>query len=424
MKKYFFIFIACFFIFILHLIVSGHGIYGDGNGFYSYTHSIIFEKSLDFGPIYEYLESFQGPKYTFSRVFWNASLGPLGIYKNPFPIGTGILWIPSVYIINLFIQDRFSVLLEIGPGITGILFAVAGLYYTQKYLEFFFKKNIANWGSILFFVCSNLFYYASLEPALSHQPAFFIVAYLLYKSQKPEDKFLNYFIIGALSGVLFMTRLADVILLVPVYYNLLKSKPKWDHFIMAPLGAILFSAPLFASYYLMYGSVLSSPYITGASGNFTVAFYKIAEFFLSAKRGLFIWTPIYLLSLVGLYKSKKYLYLIALSALFLVCSFWSANTSAGFGQRFVISGAPYFTFGMCSLIKKWSFKKSAVVFLVIFVWNVLTLFQFYADSRSLIRNENLTIREFVVGQFTTPIKSLNTISRNGLNDFVRNQVLD
>ncbi len=424
MKKYFFIFITCFIIYIIHFVVSGHGIYGDGNGYYSYTNAIFFEKSLNFGPIFNHLENFQGPKYVFSRVFWNASLGPLGIYKNPFPIGTGLFWIPSLAIIYTFVQDKFSLLLEIGPGITGILFAIGGIYFTQKYLENFYDKTTSVFAVLLFFVCSNLFYYSSFEPALSHQPAFFIVSLLLFASHKLKDKFLNFFLMGGLTGLLMITRVADVVLAIPALINLTKVKPKWDHAVMLPVGFIIFSAPLFASYYLMYGGVFTSPYITGASGTFNFTFEQIFEFFLSPKRGLFVWTPVYLLGLLGLIKTKKYIFILTVSILFLICSFWSANTSAGYGQRFAISASPFFIFGISEIMKNYRKNIIYVTFSLLFAWNMLTLFHFYYDSKNLIKNENLTMKNFVVGQFTSPVDAIKTVTDNGFVFFIKNKILD
>lgn len=422
MKKYFLLFTACFVIFIIHVIFSGHAIYGDGNGYYSYAHSIYFEKSLNFEPIYKHLSNFEGKKYTFSRIFWNTEEGPLGIKKNPYTLGTAFFWIPSIAFISLFINDKFSLLYELGTGITGITLSLLGLYFLEKYLNNFYSKKVSVTASLLFFAASNLFYYSSFEPALSHQPAFFIICLLLYKTYKMPDKFLNYFLVGALSGLLFITRMADTVFLLPIYFNLLKLKPKWDHFIMAPVGMFVFSLPLFTSYYLMFGSPFHNPYLTGENGFFSFNIKNIFDFLLSAKRGLFMWHPIYLISLVGLFKSKNYIVLATLLLFTFVSSFWSANTSAGFGQRFAIAGVPLFVLGFAYLVK--NFKNVFAITIILIFWNLLTIFQFYFDSKNLIKNENLTVKDFVVGQIYSPIKAFDILKTKGVNYIYLNNVLD
>jgi len=451
MKKYFLLFIVCFAIFITHLILVRHGIYGDGNGYYTYTQALYFEKSLNFGPIYNHLEKFQGIKGEFSRIFWDTS-------SNPFPIGTGIIWVPSIAIISLFTADRFSIVYEVGPGLTGILLVMGGLYFLEKYLQNFFSKNIAFFSVLFFFLTSNLFYYSSFEPALSHQPAFFLISFLLWKTYNMPSKNFNYFLVGALSGLLFITRVPDIILLIPIYWQILKSSPSVKNWTTILISAIIFSLPLFWSYYAMFGDPFRMPYLSSGIGRFTFSITKIMEFLFTAKRGLFTWTPIYIFGFIGLMtssppfwrgippkedgisafnssvssslavflntviKSRKLIFLLSLTILILVCSFW-ASSSVEFGQRFVVGGIPYFAFGLAKFIEKLNIKYTAILFILLLTWNLLTIFQFYFDKADLIKNDNLTFLMFFKGQFESPIKAFGIIKDRGLNYLIYKKIL-
>lgn len=418
MKKYFFLFAACFTIFTTHLIIVGHGIYGDGNGFYAYTQALYYNHGLDFRPVYNFLEHFQGVKGEFSRIFWDTRY-------NPFPIGTGLIWIPAVAVISLFNPDRFSLVTEIGPGLTGIIMALGGLYFLELYLRNFFSKRNALLYAFSFFFASNLFYYSSFEPALSHQPAFFIISFLLYETYEMRPKTFNFFLVGALSGLLFITRLPDAVLLIPIFWQLYKTSSRLKYWLILVISAAVFSLPLFLSYQIMFGNPFHVPYLYGGSvGTFTVSWTKILEFFFSAKRGLFIWTPIYLLGLAGLVKSKSYVILLTLAVLFLIFSFWSANTSAGFGQRFVLSGIPYFALGFGYLLDKIRPKYALILITVLCVWNFLTLFHFYFDGANMIRNENFTLPQFFSGQFQTPANSVRNARLYGIKTVFQKEVLD
>jgi hypothetical protein len=417
MKKYFLLFIICFTIFIIHLISIRHGIYGDGNGFYAYTQALFFDKGLNFGPIYHSLGTFQGVKGEFSRFFWDRTI-------NPYPIGTGIIWIPSVALISLFSSDRFSMVFEAGPGLTGILLVMGGLYFLERYLQNFFSKKIASFSVLFFFFASNLFYYSSFEPALSHQPSFFIISFLLYMTYKFDKKFINYFLFGALSGLLFITRVADIILLIPIYWQILKGSPAIKNWATIFISAVVFSSPLFWSYYVMSGNAFHMPYLTEGAGisQFTISITKVMEFLFTARRGLFTWTPIYIFSFIGLVKSRKFLFLLSLTLLILLCSFW-ASISVEFGQRWIIGGIPYFAFGLASFIKKISVKKIAILFILLFSWNLLTIFHYYTDKPNMIHNNNLTFPMFFRGQFESPIKAFEVIKDKGLNYFFYKKVL-
>lgn len=415
MKKYFLLFVICFTIFIVHLILIRHGIYGDGNGFYAYTQALFFDKGLNFGPIYNSLGHFQGVKDEFSRFFWDSKI-------NPYPIGTGIVWIPSVALISLFSSDRFSMIFEVGPGLTGIILVLGGMYFLEKYLQNFFSKRIAAFSVMFFFLTSNLFYYSSFEPALSHQPSFFIISFLLYKSYKFDRKFINYFLIGALSGLLFTIRVADILFLIPIYWQIFKSSPTIKNWAITFISAAIFTLPIFWSYFVMSGNPFHLPYLDRGITTYSFKVSSILNFFFTAKRGLFTWTPVYLLSFIGLFKSRKYMFLLSVMLLILFVSFW-ASISVEFGQRWIIGGAAYFIFGLASFIEKLNTKKVAILFALLFTWNLLTIFQFYFNEENVIKNDNLTFSMFFKGQFESPIKAFEIIKDKGLNYFFYKKVL-
>jgi len=423
MKKYFLLFVLAFSIYVFHTIYTGQGIYGDGNGYYTFAQSLYFEKSLNFRPIFDYLSNFNSNKGIFSRIFWDTRPGPIGILKNPFPIGTGIVWIPSLFFIDTLGRlfqlnlNKFSLLYEMGPGLTGIIMVVSGCYFLEKYLCNFFDKKIAQTTVLLFFFASNLFYYASFEPGLSHQPAFFLISFLLWKTHKMKRQTLNYLIVAALSGLLFIIRTPDTILLIPVWWQVLKTGPSGKNLVLMALTGTIFTLPLWISYYLMFGNPLAMPYLTGFSGTFIFKVVRIAEFFFSARMGLFIWTPVYLIGIFGLFLKRSYLAILTLALLFLTCSFWSGSNSAGFGERFVLSAIPYFAIGTAQIFSKISLKASYILFLVLFFWNFLTLFQFYFDTANLLKNPNLTLSQFFLGQFGAPLRAVLIIKEKGFAYF-------
>ena len=415
MKKYYLLFILCFTIFIIHLIAIRHGIYGDGTAFYAYAQALFFDKGLNFGPIYNFLGHFQGVKGEFSRLFWDITV-------NPYPIGTGIVWVPSIAVISLFFRDRFSMVFEIGPGLSGIILVLGGLYFLEKYLQNFFSDRISTLSVFIFFLTSNLFYYSSFEPALSHQPSFFIISFLLYKTYKFDKKFINYLLIGALSGFLFTIRVADILFLIPIYWQILKNSPGIKNWVTLFISAFIFSLPIFWSYYVMAGNPFRISYFDRGLSTYSINVSSVVDFFLTPKRGLFTWTPVYFFAFLGLIKSKKYVFLISLTLLILFVSFW-ASISVEFGQRWIIGGIPFFAFGLASFIKKFNSRKVAILFSLLFVWNLLTIFHFYSDKTNMIKNDKLTFSEFFVGQFTSPIRALKVIKEKGFNYFFYKKVL-
>jgi hypothetical protein len=151
MRKYFIFFAIAWVIFIFHAIYTRHAVYGDGNGYYAYTQALFFDKSLNFEPVYNYLQHFQGRTGEFSRIFWD-------IRNNPYSIGTGIIWLPSMVFMSIFSNNRFSLIYELGPGLTGIFCMLLGLFAIEKHLSKQYSKRTVFWTILTLFFGSNVFY--------------------------------------------------------------------------------------------------------------------------------------------------------------------------------------------------------------------------------------------------------------------------
>lgn len=442
MRKYFLLFAASFIIFIIHFYYSGHGVYGDGNAYYSYSHALYFEKSLNFDTIYKHLANFEGKKYIFSRIFWDTGLGAHGIKLNPYSIGTGILWLPFLLFINLidiffgFGLDKFSVIYELGPGIAGICFGVFGLYFLEKYLLNFFRKKTVNLTILTIFLASNLLYYFAFEPALSHQPTFFLISFLLFFTYKIRENPWNFFLAGLLSGLVLITRFADLVLLIPAFWQITRSRPKKRLFIFLFFGFVLAITPQLIVQYLMYGNALHSsyfPYLTGEKSLLTINLGSFFESVFSVHRGLFSWSPILFVGLIGLIKSlkskklndyaKKFLF--SLFIIWAVVSNWPPGSqSPGFGQRMLLSTTIYLSFGLAYIFEKLSLRKKLIILTLFSLWNFLLLGQFFFDSDRLVKDEGLTLSNFLTGQVTTPVKILKSLKIKGFHKTLYENVLD
>jgi hypothetical protein len=210
--------------------------------------------------------------------------------------------------------------------------------------------------------------------------------------------------------------------LIPIYWQILKSTHKVKDWTIMFISAVIFSLPIFWSYYVMAGNPFRISYFDRGLDTYSFTVSSVVNFFLTPKRGLFTWTPIYFLSFIGLIKSKKFVFLISLILLILFVSFW-ASVSVEFGQRWIIGGIPFFAYGLAEFIKKINIKKTAVLFILLFTWNLLTIFHFYFDKPNMIKNDNLTFSTFFIGQFESPIKAIGVLKDKGFNYFFYKKVL-
>lgn len=365
MKKYFIFFVIAWIIFVSHAILTKHAIYGDGNGYYTYTQALFYDKSLNFTKVYNFLEHFQGRTGEFSRLFWDKSF-------NPYSIGTGIIWLPSLFLTNSFSSNRFDLVNELGPGLTGIVCMIAGLYFIEKYLLKYFSKNTVFWTILILFFGSNVLYYTAFEPALSHQPAFLIISILLYLSS--DSKRANLFLVGVLSGLLLSVRLGDAVFLIPIFYAFRK---RGSALLYIPLGAFLAYTPQLLNQKMQFNNFVNNPYLSGQNGGWQINLLNIFKVLFSYKKGLFVWTPVFALATYGLIGNKKYTFLVSLAGGLLSASFWPGGLSAGFGIRLMFSGIPYFAVGIAHVVNKMKIKSVRKLFAASSVYNFLLLVIFF-----------------------------------------------
>ena len=387
MRKYVILFIISCTIFLIHFLKVKHGIYGDGNGYYSLAHTLFFQRSLNFAPIYNSLSHFQGVSYEFSRVFWNTSKTVTGVFNNPWLIGTSLFWFPSFFVISIlnFVFNLklsiFSQFYEMGCGVTGIFLVLSGLFFLESYLRHYFDKRVSSYTILSIFFSSQLFYYASFEPALSHQVSFFLVCLFLFLSVKNEGKRIIVFLMGLTLGSLSITRMGDTLLLFP--WMLLKFREwvhakKYSYFIWFLSAFFISIFPQLLLQWGMYGSALQNPYLQGEKGTphlFTLS--SIANHLFSLKGGFLVWSPLFLLGIFGLIKIRRTRFILIVLGLFTVLiSSWEPQVPAGFGNRFFTSAIPLIAPGVAYLFK--NYERRLLMFSALcFLWNIFLLIRFY-----------------------------------------------
>ncbi len=423
MKKLFFIgLFASIILFLVHFYFVGFGVYGDGAGYYSYTHALYFHHSLDFHPEFAYYSHFQIKGKLINRLFWVTTPTVTGLLPDHWSIGPGILWLPFMllgdivaHLLNLsgsnFPLDGFSPPYEIAVGIGNIIYGYVGLYFLSRFLRNYFSAKISFLSTLSIYLATNLFYYISIEPNLSHGVSFFSAALFLYYWKKTSLKksTIGYILLGLIGGILATIRPYDAVwILIPtiqLIFVILRNKKQYIKLLIILLLSwfIGFSPQLLAQK-IIYGYFWYQPYIfEGVSPTLSLQQNFLWASLFSLKRGLFFWSPILFFSLLGwLWGWKKYfnlflIFLLVFITQWQVIGHWAAALSAGFGARMFISSFPLFEVGLAIFYQK--IKNLKIVLLILFIftiWNFLLLNQFFVDKRLL--EGQLTLPEILEGQ--------------------------
>ncbi len=386
MKKYPLLFAVCLTVYLLHFAAVRHGIYGDGNGYFAISHTLLFQQKLDFAPVYRHLSAFPGARYTFSRIFWDTAKTATGVLNCPWLIGTSLFWLPFMAVAavagTVLRLGLFHPAYEAACGIAGIALMLAGLRFMELTLKARGLKNKAAFSVMALATATQLFYYASFEPALSHQAAFFLVSLYMYIYTEKHGLGRSILLEGFILGLTAITRMGDVIILFPFAVYRLYSLARRQKFrkillFVSSFAAALVPQLLFQHY--MYGNAWTNTYIQGEKGSFGVITPVSLFLHLFAwNGGLFLYSPLLLFALYGLVKKKEYLSVGAFVLYLLFIASWEPFVPAGFGNRFFVAAIPLFAPGLAWLAVRYP-KRASLFLMCCLLWNAALLTLFYAN---------------------------------------------
>jgi len=422
----FFIFFAFLVLFLfVRMFLSGYIIGSDALGYYAHLRSILIDGDLQYAN--EFLDY---------NPFGHAVPNPYRLTvtdhtPNPYYIGPASLWAPFFLVAHAFASasdlfgldltpDGYSALYQILIGLGSVVYGMAGLALIYKILMLFFQRNEALLATGLIALGTNVFYYLTIEPTMSHAMSMFAVtlfAFVWVKSIDQRNK-NTVILLGFTAGLMILIRPQNVLFLSILgleWVGLFKTESgffaHWRKKIVEAgfFGLVLLTTllPQLIVWKILYGQFLIQAY-EGASFEFTDPYLWKSLF--SARHGLISWTPIILLALAGaLLFLRKYPRLgIALLIAFMLQ--WYINASwtdywwfgESFGSRTYINCSFIFAIGLATLLS--STKRIAVIMYpllaALIIWNLLFIAQY--SMGMLSRSEAVDFRQVLSNQFAIP----------------------
>lgn len=274
----------------------------------------------------------------------------LNLHPSKFSIGPALFWSPTYALTHS----------QIAVGATSVLAVLFALILLWDQLEKRFGKTVSIMTIAAVAGASNLLFYGSVDVVNSHALTFFAATIFL---TLVLAKHKNWYVLGgalALCGLMRTQDLIYGILLLPFLTkkNILQ--------IIAGF-CIVFSPQLFA-WHLTTGNFFTSPYLTGNEG-FNFFRPHILEVLFNTTDGLFLWTPITAIGIIGLIRAKKWLFLtIFLLELYTVASWSTWWQGASYSGRMFVSSLPILAFGIANIfswIFKFRFTKNYLLFTIV-----------------------------------------------------------
>lgn len=407
-----------FLLFLLTLPLLNPWVRGDGVGYYAYVRSPLIDHDLNFAN--DYLQG--NESFVMSRVDAMGHLRPelytkTGHVENHFSVGPAILWAPVLVTVHFVVltlrhfgahiaANGYSRPYILGMALSTACYGFLSLLLAYRITRKYFEQQWAFLATIGIWLASSLPVYMYFNPSWSHALSAFAVALFLWywDRTKLQRSLPQWVLLGLFAGLLGNVYYPNVfVLMFPALEVIFLAREAQRSHARAtmPIGTLMLSCGAFVAAFLVSllptfitrQIVYGSPFATGypGIGSWHWASPALLQVLFSSDHGMWSWTPILFLAVMGLIPLYRRDSLLGAGAILTFGSFYYFIASypdwdglSSYGNRFFISLTPIFILSLAALldsISRWvgSASRALVVGLALVVlltvWNVGFVFQ-------------------------------------------------
>lgn len=419
-RKYFYyiIFALLCSIFLLHYVITGQAVYGDGVGYYAHLHSWVIDDDWNYTNEYQHRYSPENnnaltPENT--ETVQIVGVTKSGRASNHFFPGTAVLLLPfyiTAHFITQFLifwgnnlaHTGYSDVYQISVGIGSIVYVTFGLYFLEKLLVIFFPASTQLKLVILILLCATpLIYYGSYDVINSHGVSFFLSSLFFYLLFLDVKKY--WITMTVVAGLAMLVRFQEILLSViyflSLFEKLLQKKISFEKLFSITLPYLLILAfvlvPLYIYWFETFASITEHTYIQAfINERQSVSEIDFLGPAFNSQNGLFIKSPLllilfsYFIWLLLKRKKRRYWQLAVFFFFqYLVITFQGGWSAAAFGGRMFISSLPFFAVLLADLLNhvyEGVKKHFYVLVSVLLIFQLVTILQFVFFTKEAERD--------------------------------------
>ena len=383
-------------------------IVSDGKGYYAYLPAIFIYNDLNFG-FNQTVEKHDHPETWYTD--YRYKLDKKRIFTKYY-VGTAIAYSPFFLIAHSWSlmmgwqSDGYAAIYHGSVLVAALFYMVITLIFMGKILDFY---RINHWIKVLSilgaYFGTNWFYYTTWEASLSHvYSAGVIAAFFYYAIIFSKDITLKWgLIIGVLLGFIVLLRPLNilVVLFLPIFHYNFSSFIHWVKSLIAKPVILSYSFLSFLAVlsvqFIIYKIQIDQWYIYAyLNEGFNFLKPHFFNFLFSIRKGFFVYTPLFLLSILGLVSWAKLnsfqvlWWILSVTILVYILSSWHMWWYGGtFGTRVLVEYYIIWIIPLAILFQK--AKRYSKFFLVMitcfFVFN--GVLQQYQYRKGIIHYENM-----------------------------------
>lgn len=388
----------------------------DGFGYYAYLPSIFHYKDVTGKNLVEDL-----PTEWVDESKGRLILQDNGNYLNKYPIGVALLETPGYLVAtainNIFYQgsyDQYAGPYQVSVLVSGIVALFIGFYFLWKVLKSRFSEKVTYATLVVILLGTNIIHYTTYDVSFSHVFSFSLFAYLIYLIDDfslDKKQWRYYLRIGLILGLIVAVRqtnaILGLVLLIPAVklynnFGIVDSLRKYWKQILV----MLVSSFLVVFIQLLYWKLVTGNwFIFAYQGEyFDFANPQIYEVLFGFRKGLFLWSPLLLISIPGFYlmfkQSEKLRYLasfILLAQVYIVASWWAWSFGFSYGHRGFTEFLILLAIPMAYTLKWFFHRRNVVIYLGISIFLFLVVLNFNFMQlywRGVLNPDGMTLEKY------------------------------
>lgn len=352
------IFLTAIVVFVLQM--SGDRlstvVLSDALGYYQYLPGLFIEHDLNNLPYAIPLEN--------------------GNHLNVYHIGVAILQSPfflaahALAILFGFEANGYSPIYVYALAVSAAFYLGVGIYFLQRFLECYFHRALVIGSLLIIYLGTNLFYYASMEPAMSHIYSFSLCSLFIFLTHRFYIK-LDYkkaLMIGLVFGLILIVRPTNgIVLIFLLFYNVSNAENIRERFRLFlqkyRLFVLMGTVALGVCFIQMsYWKHVSGDWVVFSYGQLGQKFFwtkaQLGNVLFSHQNGFLIYAPVMAFALAGMFLgSFKNRYNLVISTLiwllawYIFSSWWAWWFGGAYGHRAFIDYFPLMAIGMTFFIQ-------------------------------------------------------------------------
>jgi len=336
----------------------GEIIQHDVISYYAYWPAVLIYHDLSFGFVSNLPENS-------SVTVWTQT-SPSGMPTLKMTMGVAVMTTPFFIMAHLlsdifgFESNGYSAIYQIFLLFAAIFYLFAGLFFLRKTLLQFFSEMATSLVLAIIVLATNLFYYTSVEPGMSHVFSFFLFAWGLWLMNRWfETPGWQYSVfLGLAAGLIILVRPSNgVVFLVPVLFSMGRIKSiQWKYLPLILLVMFLILIPQLAYWKFSTGKWI---YYAYGDERFYFSDPKIMQGLIGYRKGWLVYTPVMVLALLGFFfmrdKIRDFqipILIYFVVNLYVVFSWWCWWYGGGFGARPLIESYVFLALPLAVSIKR------------------------------------------------------------------------